>query len=46
MRGFEFAKTGFETVEIEPTRTAHRIADAYPILVVFLSRYVNKSQTN
>ena len=46
MRGLEFDKTGFETVEIEPTKAAHRIADAYPILADFLSKCVNTSQAD
>jgi len=41
MRGLELAKTGLEAVEIEPTKTAHSIADAYPILVDRLSNSVN-----
>ena len=35
--GLKFASTGFEAVEIEPTRTAHKIADRYPILIDFIS---------
>lgn len=46
MRGLESDKTGFETVEIEPTSAAHRIADAYPILADFLSKYANASQAD
>jgi len=43
MRGLEFGKTGFETVEIEPTGAGCGIVDACHILADF---YPSPSQAN